>query len=180
MYQRILVAVDGSPTSNRGVQEAIRLAQMTGGKLRLMHCIDDLSFSIIMGAYGMDAAGGYVGDWITALRSNGESILHEVAAAAQSARVEVETLMGENFAGPVWEQISKEADKWNADLVVLGTHGRRGVGRALLGSTAELLVRHASVPVLLIRLPEPAKPQKEATAPLQVSLPVGALAIEKV
>lgn len=180
MYQRILVAVDGSPTSNRGLEEAVRLARLTGGRLRLIHCIDDLSLSLAMGAYGMDGAGAYVGDWITALRASGEALLREAAAVAQAAGVPAETLMGADFAGPVWEQIVTEAGKWKADLIVLGTHGRRGIGRAVLGSSAELVLRHAEVPVLLIRQAEPAPAKDAAQATVRVSLPAAALAVEKV
>lgn len=179
MYQRILVAVDGSPTSNRGLEEAVRLAQLTKGRLRLMHCIDDLSFSLAMGAYGMDPSGGYVGDWVEALRTGGQTILGDASAVAAAAGVQAETMMGENFAGPVWEQIVTEADKWKADLIVLGTHGRRGIGRAVLGSSAERVVRHAAVPVLLVRQPEPAAAQDAAKASVWISQPTGALAIDK-
>jgi nucleotide-binding universal stress UspA family protein len=180
MYQRILVAVDGSPTANRGLQEAVRLAKLTGGRLRLMHCIDDLSLSLAMGAYGMDGAGAYVGDWLAALRSGGEALLRDAAAVAHAESVPVETLMGADFAGPVWEQVVTEAGKWKADLIVLGTHGRRGIGRAVLGSSAEAVLRHAAVPVLLVRQPEPPRTQEEQQAPVRVSLPAGALTVEKV
>jgi nucleotide-binding universal stress UspA family protein len=151
MYQRILVAVDGSLTSNRGLGEAIRLAALTGGRLRLMHTIDDLSFSLAMGAYGMDASGAYVGDWLGILRETGCAVLRKAAAAAEAASVPVDTVLGESPSEPVWEQVTAEAERWKADLIVLGTHGRRGVRRTLLGSTAEMVVRQASVPVLLVR-----------------------------
>ena len=180
MYQRILVAVDGSPTANLGLQEAVRLAKLTGGRLRLMHCIDDLSLSLAMGAYNLDGAGAYIGGWLSALRSNGEALLRDAAAVAQAACVQAETLMGQDFAGPVWEQIIAEAGQWKADLIVLGTHGRRGIGRAVLGSSAEAVLRHAAVPVLLVRQPEPPRTQEQQQAPVRVSLPTGALAIEKV
>lgn len=151
MYERILVAVDGSETSKRGLAEALRLAQLTGGRLLLVHSIDDVSFSAAMGAYGMDVSGAVAGDWLAQLREGGRAILSGAEVTARASSVPVETVLGEGFAGPVWEQIGKEAEKWKADLVVLGTHGRRGVGRALLGSTAEMVARHATVPVLLIR-----------------------------
>jgi nucleotide-binding universal stress UspA family protein len=157
MYQRILVAVDGSETSRRGLDEAIRLAQLTGARLRLIHAVDDVSVSVAMGAYGIDVSGAYVGDWLNKLRDSGRAILREDEAVAQAASVQVETALGGGFAGPVWDQIARDATTWKADLIVLGTHGRRGVGRALLGSTAEMVARHASVPVLLVRAPDAAR-----------------------
>ncbi|ROZ75419.1 universal stress protein [Ramlibacter sp. WS9] len=151
MYERILVAVDGSETSKRGLGEAVRLAKLTGGRLLLVHAIDDVSFAAAMGAYGMDLSGAVAGDWLADLREGGRAILREAEATAGAASVPAETVLGEGFAGPVWEQLCKEAENWKADLIVLGTHGRRGVGRALLGSTAEMVARHATVPVLLVR-----------------------------
>jgi nucleotide-binding universal stress UspA family protein len=59
MYQKILVPIDGSSTSRAGLREAIRLAQLSGGRLRLVHVIDELSFALVMDAYG-----GYTGDWL--------------------------------------------------------------------------------------------------------------------
>jgi nucleotide-binding universal stress UspA family protein len=151
MYERILVAVDGSDTSQRGLAEAVRLAKLTGARLLLVHAIDDVSFSAAMGAYGMDVSGAVAGDWLSGLREGGRAILREAEATARASSVPAETVLGEGFAGPVWEQIGKEAEKWKAELIVLGTHGRRGVGRALLGSTAEMVTRHATAPVLLVR-----------------------------
>ena len=66
MYQRILVPVDGSPTSDRGLQEAIRLAQLTHGELRLIHAIDELSFAL-----GIDSYGYYAGELLDLLRKDG-------------------------------------------------------------------------------------------------------------
>ena len=63
MYQRILVPVDGSPTSDRGLQEAIRLARLTHGELRLIHVIDELSFAL-----GIDSYGYYAGELLDLLR----------------------------------------------------------------------------------------------------------------
>ncbi|MDP3135825.1 MAG: universal stress protein [Burkholderiaceae bacterium] len=146
MYQRILVPVDGSPTSGRGLQEAIRLALLTGGQLRLIHVVDELSF-----AMSLDVYGGYSGDWLGILREGGAKVLEEAAATCRAAAVKVDTQLRDDFAGPVWEQVTNEATAWGADLIVLGTHGRRGVGRAVLGSSAEQILRHASVPTLLVR-----------------------------
>ncbi len=151
MYQHILVPIDGSETSKRGLEEAIRLAQLTKGQLRLIHLIDDLSFSMSMGAYA-----GYAGDWLGYLRESGERIVAEALAQARAAGVEAEGNVHENSSQTLQELVAAEARKWPADLIVLGTHGRRGVGRMVMGSGAESIVRHAPVPVLLVRAPETA------------------------
>jgi nucleotide-binding universal stress UspA family protein len=172
MYQRILVPIDGSPTAQRGLDEAIRLAKLTQGRLRVLHAIDELSFAFAVDAYG------YAGDLLKVLRENGDRLLGEAKASAKMAGVEADTVLCDRLSGPVHELVAQEAAKWPADLIVLGTHGRRGVGRAVMGSSAEHILRYAPVPVLLVRAPEiESKPEVEEE-PLRVRLPTGALAFE--
>jgi nucleotide-binding universal stress UspA family protein len=190
MYQRILVPVDGSATSSRGLEEAIRVAMMSHGKLRLIHVIDELSFAL-----AMDASWGGTSGWIEMLREGGAKLLDEAAAQVHSAGLDVESVLFDNFAGPVDVQVVKEAVDWKADLIVLGTHGRRGVGRVVMGSSAERILRTAPVPVLLVRTPEAQQAATEAIAAqpatraratpvlpphITVSLPSAALAVERV
>lgn len=146
MYQRILVPTDGSPTSTQGLDEAIRLAQLTGGRIRLLHVLDQLIFST-----GFEAGATYLDDVLPRLRLVGERILEAGRARAEAAGVAVDTLQSECFATRTSEVVCAEATAWNADLIVIGTHGRRGVSRAVLGSDAEQVVRNAHIPVLLIR-----------------------------
>jgi nucleotide-binding universal stress UspA family protein len=176
MYQRILVPVDGSATSDRGLQEAIRLARLTGGQLRLLHVVDDLSFAL-----GMDAYAGYSGDWLNLLRDGGRKVLDDAKALATAAGIGADTVLYDSVEGRVHELTVAEAQTWPAEVIVIGTHGRRGVGRLVLGSSAEYVLRLSPVPVLLVRAPEaPAQVSVEAAAekPLRVHLPSGALAIE--
>jgi len=167
MYQRILVPIDGSSTSSRGLDEAIRLAKLTQGRLRLMHVIDELSFALAMDAYS-----GYTGDWLAQLRAAGSKLLEEGRAKATAAGVEAECLLCDTFRGAVAERVVSDAAAWPADLIVLGTHGRRGLGRMVMGSSAELILRHATVPVLLVRAPE-AQAKAEAA---RFTLPSGLVA----
>ena len=146
MYQRILVPVDGSATSNAGLAEAIRLARASGGRLRLIHVIDDQSLG-----FGMAAFGEYPGNWLEVLRDNGHDVLATGASQAKAAGVPAETFLHDAFLGSVAEIVGKEAAHWPADLIVLGTHGRRGLGRLVLGSDAERILRSSTVPVLLVR-----------------------------
>jgi len=178
MYQRILVPVDGSPTSKHGLQEAIRMAKMTGGKLRLMHVVDDTSIALSFDAYA-----GYPSDWLENLRQDGERLLAGARAVAAAAGVEADTVLRDNFALPVHELVVTEAGAWPADLIVLGTHGRRGIGRVMLGSSAENVLRRSPIPVLLVRSPEPAGKSDAAeegasVKTARVSLPSGALSVE--
>ncbi|HEY2257594.1 MAG TPA: universal stress protein [Variovorax sp.] len=149
MYQRILVPVDGSDTSKRGLEEAVRLAKLTHGRLRVIHVIDDLSFSAVMGAHT-----GFMGNWSTYLRESGEALVAEAKAVARAAGIEVDGAVHDELNCRLYEVVASEARSWAADLIVLGTQGRRGVGRLILGSGAESILRTSSVPVLLVRAPE--------------------------
>lgn len=147
-YQRILVPVDGSPTSLRGLEEAIRLARSTGGRLRLLHVVDELTF-----ATGFETGAAFAGDVMPLMREAGQAILQQACARAEVAGVPAEPVLCDRFATRVCDAVADEAGRWQADLIVLGTHGRRGVGRLLLGSDAEQVLRLAPVPVLLVRAP---------------------------
>ncbi|MBT2336831.1 universal stress protein [Variovorax paradoxus] len=149
MYQRILVPVDGSSTSDHGLGEAIRLAKVTGGRLRLFHVVDELSFALAMDAYS-----GHVGDWLKEMRATAARLLEEGKAKAAAEGVEADSVLCDNFRGAVPDRVAAEAASWSADLIVLGTHGRRGLGRMVMGSSAEQILRTASIPVLLVRAPE--------------------------
>ena len=143
MYQRILVPVDGSPTSLRGLDEAVKLAKLTGAHLRLVHVVDEFSF-----ATGFEV---YLADTITLLKQGGQQILKEARARVAAAGLEAETVLFESVGRRVSDFVCEAANAWKADLIVIGTHGRRGVGRWLLGSDAERIMREAPVPVLLVR-----------------------------
>lgn len=153
MYQRILVPVDGSPTSNRGLSEAIALAKLAGARLRLINVVDVMVF-----AMQADAFAGYAGDMIPLLREGGQKVLDTARVQAEAAGVAADTVLRDGLAGRVCDLVIDEAKAWKAELIVIGTHGRRGVGRVLLGSDAEQILRLAPAPVLLVRAPEPATP----------------------
>jgi nucleotide-binding universal stress UspA family protein len=143
MYQRILVPVDGSETSNCGLEEAIGLAKLTKARIRLVHAVDGVVFST-----GFEFA---TADIFGLLIEAGAKILSEAKARVEASGVAVDTFLPETFGGRVCDVVVDQAKVWNADLIVIGTHGRRGVGRLLIGSDAEQIVRAAPVPVLLVR-----------------------------
>ena len=149
MYQRILVPVDGSTTSNQGLDEAIKLARLTGASLRLIHVVDVLTF-----ATGFEPYTVYAGDVIPRMKEAGEQILDQAKTRAAASGVKVDSLLFDSIAARVSETVIEQAKAWKADLIVIGTHGRRGVGRLFLGSDAEQIVRMAPVPVLLVRAQE--------------------------
>jgi nucleotide-binding universal stress UspA family protein len=150
MYKRIIVPVDGSDTSNLGLSEAIAFAKDQGATLRLVHIVEDRIISDTV-----DGTGVYADNFIEALREGGKSILEKAEAESKKYGVKAESVMLEHFGGQAAGLIIEEAKNWKADLIVLGTHGRKGITRLVLGSSAEEVVRTAPVPVLLIRSTTP-------------------------
>lgn len=146
MYKKILVPVDGSHTSTRGLQEALCLAKYQHARIRLIHIVDE--WSVIQSA-GMD--GGGAAAILDLLEKSGEKALNSAKTLADRSGVKSETAIFRNLSGRVADLIIREARKWRADLIVMGTHGRRGISHALLGSDAEAVVRLSGVPVMLVR-----------------------------
>lgn len=167
MYQRILVPYDGSATSSRGLDEAIQLARLTGASVRLVHLVDVLLF-----ATGFEGAAVYTGEVIPLMRQAGESVLQEGKARVEKAGVRAETVLVDSIATRLSDAVADQVKAWGADLIVIGTHGRRGVGRLLLGSDAEQIVRTAPVPVLLVRAAQAA-----ADVPAMASVPAATNAV---
>ena len=151
MYKRILVPVDGSPTCNKALVAALQLARDGGGRVRLVHVVEELTF-----VNGYDMYGGYSGELIKVMRESGAKIINDAMAVAQSAGVEADNRLYDKFGERLGEVVADAAREWNADLIVVGTHGRRGIGRVFLGSGAEQVIRLAPVPVLVIRSGEEA------------------------
>lgn len=142
MYKRILVPVDGSPTSNKALTAALQLAREAGGCVRVVHAFDDLAF---LTGYEFD------GSVLRAARAEADKVLAAAQDIAASAGVPADSKLLETRGRRLGDAVADEARAWEADLVVVGTHGRRGVGRVLLGSGAEQVIRMAPVPVLAVR-----------------------------
>ena len=145
MYKQILCPIDGSPTSNCGMLEAIHLAKDQHAKLRFLHVID-MHFPIL------DATGDFNVVYLDdVLRENGKKVLKKAEIAAHKAGVEVDSRTVEAIGGRVSKFVMQQVKEWPADLVVMGTHGLRGIERLVMGSDAETVVRTSLVPVLLVR-----------------------------
>jgi nucleotide-binding universal stress UspA family protein len=145
MYKKILVPIDGSHTANLGLREAIRLAKGQKARLLLLHVVDDY--------YALEGSevGAPVSEMIESLRRGGRRTLDRALRLARGHGVKVQGLMLESFTRSTADLIVRHARRWGAQLIVLGTHGRRGMRRLVLGSDAEQVVRMAPVPVLLVR-----------------------------
>ncbi|WP_374668080.1 universal stress protein [Ramlibacter sp.] len=146
MYQRILVPFDGSDTSCRALDAAVRMARESGGTLRVVHVMEDSAYMT-----GYDPMGGSSGLLLKAVREGARRILADGVERAGQAGLVAEAELLDPPGGRLGSVVAEAARKWQADLVVVGTYGRRGLGRVLLGSGAEQVIREATVPVLVIR-----------------------------
>lgn len=144
MYQKILVPVDGSFTSSLALQEAIKLAKQMNACVELVHVYEDAIY--LAGENYFDYE-----ELQKTIQSCGEKILSSAEAMVRRAGIQVETRLIQSNNKRVASILVEEAERWQAELIVIGTHGHSGVSRLLLGSVAEGVARIASVPVLLIR-----------------------------
>jgi nucleotide-binding universal stress UspA family protein len=145
LYRNILVPVDGSATSECGLREAVRFAGDGKTQLVLLHVVNELS------AFANIESRGFAVDVAGAMAAEGRRVLDEAQALAARLGVETSAVLCETLGGSAADQIVLEAGRQGSDLIVMGTHGRRGVKRLVLGSDAETVVRNSPVPVLLVR-----------------------------
>ena len=120
-FQKILVPVDGSSTSNKALDYALKLAQEDHSQVRALHAIDELSY---LSSYE------YSGELMATARKNGTQVLQNAVLAAQALNVPTDTRLVDLPGQRLGQTVADEAASWGADLVVVGTHGRRGVGRS--------------------------------------------------
>jgi nucleotide-binding universal stress UspA family protein len=149
MYQRILVPVDGSETATKAMITALQMARDSGGQVHLVHVVEGMT------PLAADPYGAYSGEVIEIMRQSGSKILEDALVVAKAAGVPADTELFDNFGERLAEVVADSATRFKADLIVVGTHGRRGLGRMMLGSGAEQIIRLAPVPVLVIRHNEP-------------------------
>lgn len=155
MYQRILVPIDGGDTSADGVDEAVRLAALTGAELRLMHVVVAADHT-----NGFESGAVYCAEVLPRMQQAGARLLAAAARRAARCGVTVGTTLAETMTGQIAKRVVSEARAWRADVIVIGSHGRHGVDRFFMGSIAEQLARTAPVPVLIVGVGH-----RQATAP---------------
>lgn len=152
MYQHILVAADGSPTAALALQEAGRLAA-ADSTVRIVHVLENPAWSVPLEP-GVVIDMTLVHD---SLLKAGRSILDRAEQSLAGRGFPVESLLVDlagKGLGSIPAALLQEASRWPADVVVIGTHGRRGWQRLFMGSVAETVLRSATQPVLLVRAPD--------------------------
>lgn len=147
MYKNILIPTDGSETSQTALQQGLELAKQLGASVTVLFAIENPFLSTWGGFAPTDA--GTVGGIMDDLRALGHRTLDAALEVAQTAGVTAQKLLTEDLR--VTEAIL-EAGKTH-DLIVMGTHGRGGLERVLLGSVTEFIIRHAGTPTLVVHPP---------------------------
>ncbi len=144
MYQKILVPVDGSATSERALDEAIKFAQQHNAQVEVLHVLEDVWY------FDDDNYVNYA-ELVDSMRLSGEKVLAHAHSKFKEAGVVANSQLLEAKGERIANVIIAEAKNSLADLIIIGTHGRSGFNRMLLGSIAEGVVRTAHIPILLIR-----------------------------
>jgi nucleotide-binding universal stress UspA family protein len=146
MYTKLLVPIDGSRTSLLALSQAGSLAKLTGASIELLHVVNALEYS-----NGFESPRSYIEIVRPYFLKVGHDLLDKARAQLEAQGLTATTALIEAEGGRVSELIADHAAKSQSELIVLGTHGRRGVQRLLLGSDAEQVARIAPVPVMLVR-----------------------------
>ncbi len=144
MFKRILVPVDGSATSMKAVDKAIGLAKTFGAAVTVVCVIDPYPFAGV----GENFATGQA-EYLTIAMAEAHRSIHNAEAAFKAAGLDTEARVVENSAPH--DGIIDTANAQGADLIVMGSHGRRGIQKFLLGSVAQRVLAQADVPVMVVR-----------------------------
>lgn len=144
MYKRILVPTDGSKCSEMAAEQALALAKLTEGEVTFLYALDPVPPALAAEAYGYAV---YAEQLMADLRKAAEDALNKAAALAEAAGVRYQTRLVENTR-PVDAVVGAMND---VDLVVMGSHGRTGVRRLILGSVTEGVMRQSTKPLLVVR-----------------------------
>ena len=157
MYQRILAAVDGSRGARLALDEALKIAKASGGEVVAVFVVEHAPQLVDVGAVYLSEQGANAAlvDAATAALDEARALFREQGVNGSARAVDA-------YGDRIAEVLSRTADECEADLIVMGTQGRHGVRRVLLGSVAEALLRTAQVPVLLVRYnPEAGEGEKD-------------------
>lgn len=145
MFGRILMPVDGSIVSRDALGVAVQLANALHSEARIIYVLD------LGPLYQTEASGIDVSGVEKVMLQDGQKILDQAAGIARAAGVASESALLPIYDTRIVDAIVDDAARWHADLIALGTHGRHGLGRLLLGSVADGVARSSPVPVLLVR-----------------------------
>jgi nucleotide-binding universal stress UspA family protein len=148
MYKRIMAAIDDSFAASKVLNTAVEMAALFGAELAVCHALDD---TILSRREPEVMLPGSLGNVEENLRAGAREFLGRAAEVARAAGLDAEILVVESEKDHVAEMLAGAAAEWKADLLVVGTHGKRGMGGYFVGSVAERLVKKANTSLLLVR-----------------------------
>ena len=146
MFSHILVPIDGSAASNQAIEKAVAMAQAFKSHVSLVSVIDMFAFA----GMGMDAGYGQV-EYIKAATDQAEAAIRDAKVIFDAAGVNLSTSVIEGQV--IYQNIIDAATSSNADLIVMGSHGRKGLEKLVLGSVAAQVLAHTHLPVMIVRQP---------------------------
>lgn len=144
MFKHILVPVDGSSTARLAIQKAIGLANTFGSRVTAIYVINPYPFTGV----GTDFAYGQA-EYLSAATAEANAAIRYAKDAFEGSGVEVVTSLIE--ANTTWRGVIEAAETVQADLIVMGSHGRSGLEKLLLGSVTQAVLTHTHLPVLVVR-----------------------------
>lgn len=146
MFKRILVTMDDSKTAHYALDKAIELAKEQKAHLRIVHVVDYVNLTA--GVEGVN-----VERFMESLKEFGKELLHRAVehAADNGVKAQRKLIESSELMSHIADKILADADKWRADLIVIGTHGRKGIKRLFWGSVAETIIRESTKPILIFR-----------------------------
>jgi nucleotide-binding universal stress UspA family protein len=144
MFKHILVPVDGSNTAELAVGKAIGLAKAFGSRVTVIYVIDPYPFTGV----GTDFAYGQA-EYLSAATAQANAAVKTAKEAFAGASVTVKASVVES--NTAWRGIVDAGDSLQADLIVIGSHGRSGLEKLVLGSVAQAVLAHTKLPVLVVR-----------------------------
>lgn len=147
MYQRILVATDDSKLSKKAEKAAIELAANLGASLVVLHVVPDYPMSYFEG--GVTISADDMARIEKTWSDRGQAMVDKIVAAAAKQGVQAKGVVGRG--DQVAEALMAAARRHKCDLVVMASHGRRGIKRVLLGSETQHVLTHSTIPVLVLR-----------------------------
>ncbi len=142
MFNKILVATDGSQYSDKALEYAVNIAKVFGAKLYIIHVVEEDKVALASSAIPITT------NIIDDLVRIGNEILSRAREYARSRGIDAEVILARGNAA---DKILETADKINADLIIVGSRGLKGLARFLLGSVSERVVRHSNKPVLVVK-----------------------------
>jgi len=146
MYQHVLISVDDSHTSGKALEKAIEICKATGAALEIVHAVDESIFSHIRETTLIDK-----GAALKAVLLEGKETLARAVEVATDAGLTPKSQLLSSDSLHAADQVAAHVAKSDADLLIVGSHGRRGIQRMLLGSVAEKLLRKVEISVLVVR-----------------------------